>query len=482
MGTWLEYAHPDYVANIKKWILASDFYEARFYDDEKTLRKYLVKRAQGESEDAFVERKNLLDYTGVFPHVVDSLAGMLFSAEHKAERNWDEEEGGALGDPEDFKTIAGKLSRDADSKGTNWETVWKKSAIDLIVMHKKWCLVDGFTEGRDIPTVHLLDPQSVPNWLYSSDGRLTRVLVKENVDVRDKISDKPELQTQYILYTTEGWQRYAIIKGAVQSLQGDSASGTYDYVDSGGQPILPIFSVELPMRRHVGYNLARKQMVIMNRESSRDQSLRVAEFAKLILFADNTLFEKMVKELKKGSNVLQADPNGQAHQYITSAHEPARLGGEILMEKIKNFYITAFKEYADSARVKTATEVQQDLASGIGAFLELVAGAVDELENGAFWRVEQSMFAGKSNLWGRANVKRSSDFMPEDRMERLQLIKNNVFPEGIPLGKTAKIELIKTIAEIFNVQIDEKEVEESIKSREATSAQDNDFMRQFGIG
>jgi hypothetical protein len=481
MATWVEYKHPEYTDNIKKWTLASDFYEARFYDNEKTLKQYLIKRAQGESDDAFNERKDLLDYTGVFPHVVDSLAGMLFSAEHKAVRVWDEENGGAMGDPEDHNTIAGKLKRDADGKGTDWETMWKKAAIDLIVMHRKWCLVDGFTEGREIPTIHLLDPQDVTNWRYASDGRLIEVLVKEELDVRGSIQDTPELETQYILYNLEGWQRYTVTESGVVPVGGDGGSGTYEYVDSGDQPILPIFTVKLPMRRHVGYNLARKQMVIMNRESSRDQSLRVAEFAKLVLFADNTMFEKMVEQLKEGSNVLQADPNGNAHQYITSNHEPARLGGEILMEKIKNFYITAFKEYADSARVKTATEVQQDLASGIGAFLELVAGAVDELENGAFWRVEQSMFAGARNMWGRANVRRSSDFMPEDRTERLQLIKNLIFPEGVPIGKTAKLELVKKIGDALDVQVDEKEVAESITSREATAAQDNDFMQQFGI-
>jgi hypothetical protein len=183
-----------------------------------------------------------------------------------------------------------------------------------------------------------------------------------------------------------------------------------------------------------------------------------------------------------GSNVLQAKPDGGTHQYITSNHEPARLGGEILMEKIKNFYVTAFQEYADSARVKTATEVQQDLAKGIGAFLELVAGAVDELENAAFWRVEQAMFAGNSNLWGRAYVKRSNDFVPEDRKEKMMMIKNIFFPEGVPIGQSAKLELVNLFGEMFNFQPDENEVKEVIASREGVRAQDDQFMRELGIG
>ena len=481
MGTWLSYTNPEYDANIQKWTIADDFYTAKFYDSERTIKQYLIKRAQGETDDSYDERKSLLDYTPVFPHVVDSLAGMLFAAEGKAQRIWDDEAGGALGDPLDADTTAGQLKRDADGYGTDWETLMKQAAIDLIVMHTKWCLVDGFTEGRDIPTVHLIDPMKVTNWRYARDGRLVEVLVYESVDVRESIEEPAEAEGQYVRYTTEGWQRYREGEGGAVAVTDDGASGEYNYVDRGGQPILPIFRVGLPMRRHVGHILARKQMVIMNRESSRDHSLRVAEFPKLVLSAGDNLFNSIVKNLEKGSNVLQANPEGQLHQYISSNHEPARLGGEILMEKIKNFYITAFQEYADSARVKTATEVQQDLAKGIGAFLELVAGAVDEIENGAFWRIEQAMFDNKPGMWGRASVKRSNDFVPEDRRERALLIKNMFFPEGVPIGKSAKMELVNHFAEIFNFQVDEAEVKESIASKEATTAQDDAFMREFGI-
>jgi hypothetical protein len=296
MATWIEYTHPDYDANIRKWTIASDFYEAKFYDSDKTLKQYLIQRAQGESDDSFDERKDLLDYTPVFPHVVDSLAGMLFAAEGKAKRVWDEENGGALGDPEDPKSTAGKLRRDADGLGTDWETTWKRSAIDLIVLHRKWCLVDGFTEGREIPTIHLIDPQNVTNWRRERDGRLVEALVKEEVDTRQSLNDDPEPQDQYIHYTTEGWQRYSLGEGGMTAMTDDDASGTYNYIDSGGQPILPIFMVELPMRRHVGHILARKQMVIMNRESSRDHSLRVAEFPKLVLSADDNLFKQLVRD------------------------------------------------------------------------------------------------------------------------------------------------------------------------------------------
>jgi hypothetical protein len=486
MANWIEYTHTEYDQLKPKWRYAIDHYESLVIEKDN-IETYLIKRAQGESADAFEERKKLADYTPVFGHAVDSLAGMLFAAESKATRIWDEltevedglATGDGLGNPEDPDSIAGKLTRDCDGTGINWETKWKMSAIDFMVTHRLWCYVEGVSDERGIPKIHVIRPNEVTNWREDEHGNIVEVLLHEVVDVRDSLSDDPNnMIHQYIHFTVEGWTKYQSGGSDKERVYSVVDSGEYEFINPSGERVLPIFLVELPLRRNVGYILAKKNNAIFNKESDKDNLLRLANHPKLVLSADDTLYSLISTEIIKGSNVLQEYPDkpGQ-HRYIAPDTSPAQVAIEDLQKKIEGFYYTAFQQYSDAARQRTATEVRQDLSRGIGAFLELLAGAVDELENGAFMRVEQIMLEDQSK-WGRAHVKRSDDFMPIDADAHIQKLIDTYFPQGVPIGKTGKLAALKKIADHSNIQYDEVEAQQSISSRESTDVQQDSFFNQ----
>src|SRR5258708_26353750 len=97
---WLLRTHPEYEANLDKWTMAMEHYTGLVLEPDRVI-KYLPRKQQAESIEGYRERTGLADYTPHFSTVVDSLAGMLFSAEAETNRDWAQ-----LGDPDDPAGIA----------------------------------------------------------------------------------------------------------------------------------------------------------------------------------------------------------------------------------------------------------------------------------------------------------------------------------------------------------------------------------------
>lgn len=462
--SWLDLRNAGYDG--VRWNYARDHYTGDLLLPDR-LMNYLIKKSQGETDDAFKERMSLADYTPVFPAVVDSLAGMLFAREGEANRIYTKEgeKNGPLGVLADHQSQLSRLWRDADGDGNGWLTLFKLLAAELTVTHKSWMLVDAGQDGN--PTVKLIPAADVVNWRYEN-GVLVEALLRECSDTRTSIKDDKKLEEQYIYFMVDGWERWGInSKGEPVSL---SPLSPYAYEGPGAVPTLPIFPVHIPLRRPIGWLLAKKANAIFNQESARDWLLRSCNFPRLVLFADDDLMGELLETLKKGGTVLQTKTDGTAHAFIAPDSGPATVATDVLKRKVEEFYVTAFREYGNAAAQKTATEVKQDVASGVGAYLQMLKAALDDAENNALWRLEQSLWPNDKSKWYVCSTERSDDFAPLDADSMMKSMKERYWPqtEAIPLGVKGLTAVAKTIAEHDGVLIDEDQLEAAITLHEIT--------------
>jgi hypothetical protein len=460
--SWLDFEHVLYSEQWWKWVFARDLYTGDVLNDDK-ITEYLIRKATGESVEAYTERYKLADYTNHLGAVVDALAGMLFAVEEDAKRvlSADEEES-PLGDPKDQRSIMGKLWQDADGAGTGFLTVWKQFTIELLINHVAWVMLDTNSAGD--PIIRVIPSELVTNW-REEEGVMVEALVKEATDIRGSLMDDPDdhVEFQYIHFTTEGWRRlHQDDDGNITSI-GDG--GEYSYVNSSGIATLPLFRVKLPMKRAVGYSLARKANAIFNKESERDHLLRAANFPKLNVIGTGEVFKKVTSALKKGAIALWNDPKSPTtHNWIAPDTQSAQIASKVLERKVEEFYVTAFREYGDAAQERTATEVRQDVSAGVGAFLEMLKSGVDDGEQGILWRLEQQSFPNDRTKWFQATVERSSNFLPIDVGVMIDKMKIRYFgeQETIPVGVTGLRSVVKQIAEWDKITVDDAEIDAAV--------------------
>lgn len=470
--SWVTYVHPEYATHIDRWTLAYEHYTGSVLDPDKII-KYLPRKQQSEALDAYRERTGLADYTPHFATVVDSLAGMMFGIEGDAKRLWGKADvpGSGFGDPKEPGTIAYELTNNADGKGTGWITIWKQLVIHLLIARRAWLITDP--GAGDYPLVHIAPVLAVRNWRYEGN-RLVEAIVEEQADARSSLMDKPVFNNQYIHYKVDGWKRWGLSPtGREFPITGKNAEGTYHYEDRDHNPILPIFRVELPLNRDVGWMIAKKANAIFNQESARDFLIRSAQLAiKLNMYGSDTFIEKISQRLiESGTTVLQNDPaSAKAHHYIAPEAAPADIASKVLERKVEEFYKIAFRAYSDSARgqQRTATEMKQEIAAGAGAILQLVKSTVDEAENQTFWRMEQIEWPDSPDKWGVAHVERSDNFALED-IDTLQKNLQDRYwgtkGNSIPVGRTALQQLAKQTAELDGLEADDEEIEFSVDAK-----------------
>jgi hypothetical protein len=457
---WLDYEHPSFTALKPQWTVARDFYTGAVIQTAK-VSDYLIRKAIGETPEAFRERCTLAqcNYHNHFGTVVDTLAGMLAANDEETNREWGE----FLGDESDPQSVAGRLTIDAVGDGTGWDTVWRQLSTELIETQVHWVLVDS-EAGQQ--RVRLIAPECVPNWRTATvemGGEtvtaLTDVVVMEEADTRGSIEEAPGTVTRYVHYGLEGWRRLEKRKDA--NGRGEHvvliAEGAYQFTDRHGRPALPIYRVVLPLSRPVGYNVAKSAQGLFNMKSERNHLLRFANFPKLnAAVTDNDTFLEFVKNVKSGSNMLA----GAGHAYIAPDTGPATIATDVLKQETDEFYVTAYQQYGDSARQKTATEVAQETASGVGAFLQMLKVAVDDAENEALWRVEQIEWPTDTARWFVAHVERSGEFAPQDVGAAMDRSRKTAFGDAnaVPLGRTGQIALATQVAGYLGADVVESEV------------------------
>jgi len=466
--SWLRHQHPEYSVNADRLVFARDAYTGEVLESDR-VSSYLVMKSQGETQEAYKERCQLADYTNHFATLVDELAGMIFAVEGQANRVFLDEEDNGLGATDDLDTPIGRLYQDADGHGNGWLTVWKQAAVELIHSRKIWVVADATDET---PLVRIFPASAVPNWRYE-DGTLVQVVLKETTDVRTDITQEPVQEERFVVYGTKGWQRYKIAKddqGGESEVLLEEGAYTRGFEAPDGTPALPIFPVELPMRRFVGWLMAKKAISMFNLESIRDYGVWKAGFSKLVLPGDDDYYTRMVEELKKGSTVLQGYMSEQGSgnpTFIAPDSGPATATSEVLKRKVEEFYITGFREYGDAAREKTATEVRHDVAQGVGAFLQMLAAALDTGENGVLWRIEQIEFDDRAK-WFISRVERSEDFAVSDPQELATKLAERYLGTGTPapIGEEGVLSMVRQLAAYDGLTLDEGQVRASVRLHE----------------
>lgn len=466
--TWLATRHPEWKKNWIKWRYARDVYTGEVLDPEN-LGSYLIRKGTGESLPAYYERQALADFTSHFGLCADALAGMLFHVEDDATRVF-----GDLGLPDDPASVIGKLYRNADGKNTGYLTVWKQLGIEFVITHCHWVLLGVVNNA---PRISLVEPERVVDWVEDEAG-LAMVKVCEQIDRRTSLESDAESVEQYVVFTRAGWQRYREVNAEGSGKATVAAVGpftAYKFVDAAGQAQLPIFRVELPLRRNVGYPLAKKNVVIFNKESERDHLLRTANFPKLIVPASDLVFAAISKQVADGSFLLQDDPNStKTMAFAGPPTASVAIATTVLDQKVEQFYKTFFREYSHTAQEKTATEVRQDVASGVGAFLQMLKAGLDDAENETLWRLEQAVFPNDSSKWFKARVDRDDNFQPLNVDEEIERLRIRYFGQTkvMPAGRSARIEVMRQTAAWDGFPFDEAEAGAAVDQYELMESAD----------
>ena len=465
-GTWLDYRHPEWQKNHVKWCYARDVYTGEVLDAAK-IRDYLIRKGTGETEAAYNERVALADFTSHFGLCADALAGMLFHVEDDATRVF-----GDLGAKDDPSSVIGKLYSNTDGKKTGYATIWKQLGIELVITHCHWQMVDVV---KGAARVKLIEPERVVDWLEDEAG-LASVRICEEVTSRTSLEQEPEVTTQYLVITREGWQRYKETKaGDKKTVQTVGPAGTHRYEDAAGQRQLPIFPVVLPLRRNVGYPLAKKNVAIFNKESERDSLLRSSNFPKMIVPAMDEGFAAVKKLVDQGSFLLQDDPSAaKTIDFRAPPTASVEIATKVLDQKVEQFYKTFFREYSDTAQEKTATEVRQDVASGVGAFLQMLKAGLDDAENETLWRLEQAVFPNDRTKWFKARVERDDNFQPLNVDEEIERLRVRYFGQTtpVPAGRTALVEVLRQIAAWDGIAFDAKAAGAAVDAHQLDKMQD----------
>lgn len=474
--SWLDYQHSYYASHVDRWNYIRDVYTGDLLDPNK-IQSYLIRKALGEAEENYKERTKLADYPTHMGLIVNSLAGMMSHADDQANRIYnqpgkkDGEIIPILGDPQDRSTIIGKLYSDADGQGRGWRTIHKQLASDITAYHLMWGLVDPGPDRE--ARIRYLPPTAVPNWLDGPNGP-TAALVCEEADTRLSLENDPREYTEkrFVRYTLDGWERWRKTKdGDAEKLPGEENSGVYRYFAPSGQHILPIFPVLLPLSYEAGYLLARRVVSLFNKKSERDNILRVANFPRFGVPGPREHFERVIADIAKGANAVHELPgeNGGQIHYAAPDTGSAEISTTVLDKDTRDVYITTFREYNDAAAQKTAQEVKQDLNSREGAYLQLLASALDDAETRGLILIAQQQLPEESNRkkWFVPHVERSSEFIPKDPEEQMARAGERAFGKGtpIPIGTTGRLAVAKQIAAFQGIEANEDELKNEIEIR-----------------
>ena len=465
MSHYSENRSPEWEKKNGKWIYAWHHYTGE-YADEENIGDYLHRKEQAETLKAYDERLFTSDISLHFGSLIDSLCGVMFSKESDAKRSFgilgEYDENGEL----DKDSIAYKISHNSDGKGTNWVPMMKKTAITQTVLHTVWGLVEGVEVDEDGNTIseacvkHIL-PQHVVNQ-FPSNGNPTSVLVKEKRDNRNGITTSlHDDEDTYTLYELDGWTRFRVATNQNgEQVEEVLGQGDYRYYADAEKriPCLPIFRVDIPMPRMVGYLLARKNNYIFNYKSIRDFAVRNMAFAFLQVVADQSQYDQLLDDLDKGFRILRKDPDAHGeHGYKSPDSSYLTEAGRIYEKDVEAFYKDGFKEYGRAAQ-RTATEVHLESQSGIQAFLALLVSSVDEFENNALWLINQVYYPERPTEWAESYVMRSRNFQIEDIHEAFKKMVESILTAD-RAGAISMYQKIKDIRPNWTDEQIDKEIE-----------------------
>lgn len=461
--TWLDFRHPEYQRRAREWQKALDHYNGRCRDAGR-IREYIVQRGTAETEKAYEERLRLAHFKPLMATAVDALVGMLFSAEEQANYVTVDDKGNGLGDRKNPKTLAGRLERNADGSGAGRVAMMKRLARYILVCDTPWAMVDV---AGEMPVYRVFSPLSVVNW-REVDGEIVEALIEEEHDMRTSIMDNAQPGKRYLHLRLDGWQRFVKGEKGVAEDNGPGGFGTYRYVDREGRALLPLFRVASPFNRPLGSQWADEQNAIWNKKSQLDHLLRNSSWSILNFMGDAEALATAAQSMNAGFKALTNDPTAaKAHHFISADTASAEVQLKVLQDDTNGYKASVFQQFGDAAKEKSATQIQHEGQSGVGAALQLLKGVVDDAENGLLDRIAQAKYSGASapadkRHWFVARIERSDTFAPLNPDAAAAAASARAFgtkdTPGAPLGRTARIAVAKEIAGYAGVEPVEEEI------------------------
>lgn len=492
-NAWVKHKDERHRHYAEQWEYVEDHYTGEATNPGK-VRRYIPQKELTEPKEDYEERVGAVTCPGLLPFLVDSFSGMLQAGDRNTSIVYAEEGAdGGLGDVETPGTEAYKLANNADGDGLNFETFWTRFDNRLIRYFEVWVLVNGAIKDADGHTIQdphfqLIDPIAVTNTFYR-DGRLTDVVVEHFVDGRTSIMDGPgkiRRWTHYHLYGADVYEERKLKNGKTEIVRKLDLAIEYAYFETTDRRkrILPIFPSRLTLDRFVTYQAARTQNEILNLESEKRASLRNGLLARFALVGSQAFADSLRKEYAKGFKTLRHDPkNSTQHYFVAPPDAFTRIAEEEIERKSEAFMVNNFRDYANAAREKTATEIKSDNKAGKEAFLLLLAASKTEAQNRAFFLLEQSHFPDKPSLWGRARVNREPDFSLVTGKELVETVLEKVFSDrALPLGPTSLESAARMVLDYFGLEYDEDELKTAVQASVAARAQEEAATSAFGIG
>lgn len=472
--SWLDAKNPNY--NGKRLEKVRAHLDGGVLHD---VEKHLTRKNQGESDKAYKARKSIASYIPHYTRAVLALAGMIIQNEDEMERNWWSDN--RLGAPDIEGSAMSTLWRNVDGMGMDWNVMRTLSLVEQIAHQEVWTLVEGVSRisADGTPTladalnsgrVRIINPVAVHDWVRDSTGRLTSVKVESEIDNRQSVTEEPDREKRYTVFTLDGTTEWRKSEDGPQQVSSLSAYGPGEFTYEGrdGRKILPIFRTKVPVRSPVGYLMAQFAEWIFNFRNMRNFHLWSSALARAWTDAtddagrlDEDMYDKIKQLAKEGESWFPAKLG-----YSAPPMEGASVRNETLESETENFYSVFFQSFGDVARERTATEINQQVAQSVGAYLTLQTQSLDEWENDVLWRIAQvnAPDAGPS-LWDEANVSRSTDFSQVNVGEQIQNLSENAFGSRVPLGETGRINAAKKFAELMNIQVVDEEIRDDVRSQ-----------------
>lgn len=444
-----EHQHPEYAKNMEAWETTRDVYLGA-EGVGRNVTQYIPQRSIGEARENYDERLRLAHYSGLLGAIVDALIG-LWSRKPPEEDTW-----GELGEKgEDgkvpFDSVAKRILDDADRKGMTWGNHRRARACWSLVYKEVYTLIDtnreptsgnvSRAEARSLdirPYVKLISPLNVLDWV-EVDGRKIDVVIREAVDSRPSLdAGAGELSATFLRLSLDGWKRYRLNSSGVPEIVA-GGSGSYRYYSQDGRRCLPLVCSRLPTPRYAAFNLARIVLAIVNHDSHLDSLMRAGALAQFLAVQGDD--EEIRNNIRGGEKILPYPPNMNTPEFVGHLMTSAEHLEKRLASLGDQFWRAAMYEFSDSPVEKTATQIEQQWASGVGAFLALLSGAMQESENAEKWLLYQAVNPQQSGRIDPDSVgitTFSENFRVEDVISEMTRLRDLLFGIGerIPVGDT----------------------------------------------
>lgn len=398
---------------------------------------YLKRRTQGESAQAFFERAQITRFPNHMAALVDSYVGGVMSVDSKADRDWEND----LGDPAKEDSVMFRLARDIDGTGLNWVNANTRAAQDLIVddIHAEY--IDKVLED-DPSRVWRIDPDRILN-IRRENGVVVELLLDATKMEQGSLKQEAVEVVYYILYSVDGWEKYR------EDVDKTSKERKIVLVDSGAwrspfwttpdmtQKRLPFTLVNLGIGRDVGYQMAVDHNQLYNLLSDARWNFRVINHPRLTGDVDDEQFLNSIHSILEGMNAMQGK-----WSYISPDSANGEVAYKTYESETQQFYITNHQRMNGTSIERSATEIMFNEAAGRTAFLTILSGALDELENDRLFLLSQIEAPGDPSSWYKARVKRTTDFRPVDMLTTIQsqsISFSALVTAGVELGTAALI-------------------------------------------